>query len=85
MITQMSRDLTKFTERVYMAEIERELDRHRSTIRIWESKGWLPESLKFHRDEAGWRYWTKGQLKEAKEWMTSRRPGPNFNNNASVA
>jgi DNA-binding transcriptional MerR regulator len=62
-------------DRVYMREIERELDRDRSTIRTWERMGWLPSSLAFHRTENGWRYWTRGQLDEAKAWMASRNPG----------
>ena len=58
-----------------MADIERELDRDRSTIRTWERNGWLPKGLEFHRDESGWRYWTKAQIKKAKTWMASRNPG----------
>lgn len=71
----MSRDLTAYPSRVYMAEIEIKLDRGRSTIRTWERMGWLPEELAFHRDEAGWRYWTKDQLKLAKRWLAQRNPG----------
>ncbi len=75
MITPMSRDLAQYEDRVYMAEIEKELDRDRSTIRTWENKNWLPEDLQFHRDEAGWRYWTRAQLEIARVWMTTRNPG----------
>lgn len=61
--------------RIYMAGIEQELDRDRSTIRIWEEKGWLPSELQFHRDEREWRYWTRDQLDRAKEWMGERHQG----------
>lgn len=69
----MSRDLTQYADRVYMAEIEKELQRDRSTIRTWDDRGWLPATLAFHRDAAGWRYWTKAQLAEAKIWLQGRR------------
>lgn len=72
----MSRDLTQYPDRVYMAEIEETLKRGRSTVRTWEAKGWLPESLRFHLDEAGWRYWTREQLEEAKDWVKARKSGP---------
>lgn len=71
----MSRDVSQHTDRVYMAEIEDELKRNRSTIRVWEKQGWLPDGLEFHRDEAGWRYWTRDQLRRVKEWMAQRNPG----------
>lgn len=71
----MSRDLAQYEDRVYMAEIEKELDRDRSTIRTWERMGWLPDDLEFHRDEAGWRYWTRAQLEKGREWLASRNPG----------
>lgn len=58
-----------------MAEIEIELNRDRATIRTWEAKGWLPDELKFKRDEANWRYWTREQLVLAREWMASRNQG----------
>lgn len=58
-----------------MAEIERELERDRSTIRTWERMGWLPNGLEFHRDEQGWRYWDHKQLELVKTWMRSRNPG----------
>lgn len=61
--------------RIYMAGIEQALDRDRSTIRIWEDKGWLPEELRFHRDERDWRFWTREQLEQAREWMSERHPG----------
>lgn len=59
----------------YMSDIEKALERDRSTIRTWEDKGWLPESLAFKRDENGWRYWTKPQLDEAIEWLSHRNAG----------
>jgi hypothetical protein len=72
----MTRDLSQYKDRVYMTEIEDGLQRHRSTIRTWEDKGWLPDELKFNRDEANLRYWTREQFEKAKIWMTTRRPGP---------
>jgi hypothetical protein len=79
----MSRDLTQYPDRVYMAEIEETLERGRSTVRTWEAKGWLPETLKFHLDEAGWRYWTREQLEEAKLWVKARKSGPRLRHQLS--
>lgn len=61
-----------------MGEIERELSRSRSTIRTWERYHWLPDGLEFHRDEIGWRYWTRAQLELARQWINrpGRRSGP---------
>lgn len=61
-----------------MGEIERVLHRNRSTIRTWETQGWLPDGLEFKRDEIGWRYWTRAQLEEALVWINrpGRRSGP---------
>jgi hypothetical protein len=74
----MARDTSNYPERVYMAEIETELKRGRSTIVTWDNKGWLPEGLEFHRDENDWRYWTREQLERAREWLNdpSRRRAP---------
>jgi len=78
MITGMARDTTQYPERVYMAEISSELKRDRSTIVTWDTKGWLPDGLEFHRDENGWRYWSREQLEQAREWVNSptRRRAP---------
>ncbi len=62
-------------EHVYMLELEEELDRGRSTIRSWERNEWLPAELLPHRDENGWRYWTRAQVEQIKEWMAGRNQG----------
>lgn len=62
-----------FTDRVYMDEICTELAVHRSTVVTWDTKRWLPTALGFHRDENGWRYWTREQLEAGREWHN--RPG----------
>ena len=78
MIIVMPRDTSQYPERVYMAEIERELKRHRSTVVTWDNRGWLPEELVFSVDENGWRYWSHEQLEKAREWVNSptRRRAP---------
>lgn len=81
----MSRDLTKYPDRCYMDEMEAVLQRNRSTIRTWEAKGWLPEHLHFHRDEANWRYWTRDQLEQAKVWLASRNQGRSRPRNTTAA
>lgn len=74
-VPPMSRDLSQYEDRNYMADIEVALNRDRSTIRTWEREGWLPEALEFKRDEAGWRYWDNEQLEQAHKWLASRNPG----------
>lgn len=78
MITAMPRDTSQYPDRVYMAEIQSELKRDRSTVVTWDTRGWLPEGLEFKRDENGWRYWDKEQLEKAREWVNSptRRRAP---------
>jgi len=78
MIIAMPRDTSQFPDRVYMAEISRELKRDRSTVVTWDNRGWLPAGLEFHRDENGWRYWDREQLEQAREWVSrpSRRRTP---------
>lgn len=71
----MTRDATAFPERVYMAEAEERLGRNRSSIRVWENRGWLPADLLPHRDENGWRYWTHDQIELIKRWMADRNEG----------
>jgi len=71
----MTRDVSNFSDRVYMAELEKKLKRNRSTIRVWEDRKWLPEELMPHRDDQGWRYWTTEQVKQIKKWMRSRNKG----------
>jgi hypothetical protein len=73
MIIAMPRDTSEYTDRVYMGELQRELNRDRSTIVTWDKQGWLPEGLEFQRDENGWRYWSREQLEQARAWMN--RPG----------
>lgn len=75
MITEMTRDVSSFSDRVYMAELEKKLKRNRSTIRVWEDRKWLPDELMPHRDEHDWRYWTPEQVKKIKKWMKSRNKG----------
>jgi len=85
MIIAMPRDISQYPDRVYMAEISKELNRDRSTVVTWDTRGWLPEGLAFHRDENGWRYWTREQLDKAREWVNSpqRRRAPKSINNAA--
>lgn len=82
MIIGMPRDTSSFPDRVYMAEITRELERDRSTVITWDNRGWLPAGLEFQRDENGWRYWTREQLERAREWVVSptRRRAPRTSN-----
>jgi hypothetical protein len=75
MIIAMARDTSQFPDRVYMAEISSELKRDRSTIVTWDTRNWLPDGLEFHRDENGWRYWTRDQIKLIKRWMRKRNKG----------
>jgi hypothetical protein len=78
MIIVMARNTSLYPERVYMAEISRELHKHRSTVITWDTHGWLPADLVFNRDDHGWRYWTRDQLERAREWVSSptRRRAP---------
>lgn len=78
MIIAMPRDTSQYTDRVYMNEISKELNRDRSTIVTWDTKNWLPEGLEFQRDENDWRYWSREQLEQAREWVNSptRRRAP---------
>ena len=73
MIIAMPLDVTRFPQRVYMAEISKELVRDRSTVITWERREWLPEGLEFHRDDQNRRYWTREQLELARAWVN--RPG----------
>lgn len=84
MITAMPRDISQYPDRCYMAEISKELSRDRSTVVTWDTRGWLPDGLAFHRDENGWRYWTREQLEKAREWVNSpqRRRAPKSMNAA---
>jgi hypothetical protein len=71
MIIAMPRDTSQFADRVYMAEIESELKRKRSTIITWDKLNRLPDDLAFQTDENGWRYWTREQLEKARAWVNS--------------
>lgn len=71
MIIAMPRDTSQYTDRCYMAEIESELQRKRSTIITWHKLGRLPEGLAFQTDDNGWRYWTRDQLEKAKKWVNN--------------
>lgn len=75
-------------KRVYLKELEKELDRRMNTIRLWEEpdkktgKIPLPVELHAHRDEKNWRYWTPVQVKKLKAWMKreGRAPGVGLRN-----
>jgi len=65
-------------ERLYsIGEVADELNRVAHTIRIWEYQGRLPEHLLPLRDERGWRWWSKEQVEQLKEWIIKEdlRPG----------
>jgi hypothetical protein len=71
-------------DRIYIREAAELLNRRMATLRKWEQVGDLPEHLRPHRGERGWRYWTPDQIEGIKQWMktTDRRPGkglPHFN------
>lgn len=63
--------------RIYISEASEMLDREPHTIRTWEYHNMLPEALKPHRDERGWRYWTSEQIQAIKDWLVDSdiRPG----------
>ena len=63
--------------KVYISEAAEALDRREHTLRIWEYKAMLPQHLRAHRDERGWRYWTQDQVEEIARWLVEQdiRPG----------
>lgn len=73
----LTRNTASHPDRVYMAELEKELNRRRATIRGWERDELLPKWLLPKRDEADWRYWTRKQVEGLKAWMkrNDMRPG----------
>jgi hypothetical protein len=64
-------------DRIYIREASDLLERQMTTLRKWESLGVLPQHLRPHRGQRGWRYWTPDQIDGIKKWMrdTDRRPG----------
>ena len=62
---------------IYITEVAELINRRPHTIRDWERKGVLPDSLKSNRSSRGWRYWTNQQIQGIKEWMKEEdmRPG----------
>ena len=83
-------------KRIYLRELAEQIDRRMNTVRLWEepvknkdgSPGPipLPEELRAHRDERGWRYWTPAQVQRIKAWMKreGRAPGIGLRNVAST-
>lgn len=52
-----------------VGEVAAELGRVAHTVRLWDLYGKLPEELRAHRDERGWRYWTEDQVVGIKQWL----------------
>lgn len=70
--------------RIYIREAAEILGRRMATLRKWEQLGVLPEHLRPHRGERGWRYWTEDQIEGIRQWIrdTNRFPGkglPHYN------
>jgi hypothetical protein len=75
---------TESAERIYIREAAELLNRRMATMRKWEQLGVLPDHLRPHRGNRGWRYWTPSQIQGIREWLreTDRRPGkglPHYN------
>lgn len=71
-------------ERIYIREAAELLNRRMATLRKWEQLNVLPQHLRSHRGNRGWRYWTPEQIDGIREWLrdTDRRPGkglPHYN------
>jgi hypothetical protein len=68
------------SERLYISEVAKALDRRQNTIRGWERENVLPKALRSHKDDRGWRYWTPEQVEAIKQWIVDedRRPGKGF-------
>lgn len=71
-------------ERIYIREAANMLNRQMATLRKWEQLGVLPDELRPHRGNRGWRYWTPEQITGIREWIrdTNRVPGkglPHYN------
>lgn len=62
---------------IYITEAAELLNRRPHTIREWERQGVLPKDLRSQRSNRGWRYWTRKQIQEIREWMREEdmRPG----------
>lgn len=60
---------------LHMAQLEKELDRDRSTIRIWITNEWLPSDCMPDKDDSGWQFWTPDQVDKIKAWMQTRNQG----------
>lgn len=66
-----------------ISEVARKLNRRPNTVREWDRDKHLPEHLRAHRMDNGWRYWTEVQIEGMRQWLTDtdRRPGkglPNY-------
>jgi hypothetical protein len=60
---------------IHMAQLEKELDRGRSTIRIWIANEWLPSECMPSKDDNGWQCWTPDQVEQITSWMANRNQG----------
>lgn len=70
-------------ERLSISEVAKRLNRRPNTVRGWDREGLLPEELKSHRDDNGWRFWLESQMPGLAQWIidADRRPGkglPNY-------
>lgn len=71
-------------DKIYIREVAELLNRRMATLRKWEQLGILPDHLRPHRGERGWRYWTPEQIEGIRQWLreTDRRAGkglPHYN------
>jgi hypothetical protein len=71
-------------QHIYIREAAELLKRRMGTLRKWDVEKILPEDLRPHRGERGWRFWTKEQIEGIKEWLreTERYSGnalPHYN------
>jgi hypothetical protein len=67
-------------EKIYIREAANLLKRRMGTLRKWDQQGILPEHLRSHRGERGWRFWTPEQIEGIKNWIrdTNRYSGNAF-------
>lgn len=64
-------------DHIYIREAAALLHRRMGTLRKWDQQGILPDHLRSHRGIRNWRYWTKEQIVQIKDWIreTDRRSG----------
>ena len=70
-------------EKLYIADVAREIDRSGSTVRSWCRLNRLPRELRPQRDtDNGWRYWTPKQVEGIRRWMldSQMHPGGGLSN-----